>query len=821
MADYAAVPEELKNRDQWVTWKYIPDPKAPDKPKKLPFNPRTGKAADSTNAQTWASFEIAVRAAEQHRHDGVGFVFSKDDPAFGGDLDDCIADGSIAPWAKQIIDDMQTYTEISPSGGGVKFFGIGALPHSIKRFGAKIPEAIKPLDAPGGIELYSSGRFFTVTGRHLPGTPQTLHDVNGALDCLVATLIKEEEAERAEPRPRTYTEDTEYLYVWAERIIERAVQTLAQAPEGSLHDTRIAMGRLCGGLIPLGLATSNDLEQRLYAARTPSAHHTTERKAIRDGLAMGEQKALEQPEPPPQPHFDDEGYAVCPVHGTRLPAAKNGNGYKCHQRDASTATGWCDFWWKGKGYVEPAALGTASTSPIVGELVEPAPARRFILHSIDDLRLLPPVTWLVPHEVPASLLTVLCGPSEAGKSFLSLHAAMTVARACPDRAVIYVAPEGGSGYLKRCEAWLAHHGGEQPKNLLFVLRSVPMLDTLMVEDFITTVRSYNPILVIFDTLARCLVGGDENSAKDVGLFVENCNIIQRAIGAAVLIVHHTGKTGNYRGSSALYGAADSWIDFVNDDGFITVSCGKAKDWKPFEPRYLRMVERAESVVLLSADGVSQRGGKLTEGQRKVLEALAMDIFRGPGAKQTQIANATGINEKTLYRILSRLKRDFMIDQGRRGDPYTITMKGLDEIKAYHRALRAQRAEELAGDISVGGAEVSQLATNSHELSATTPPILSHSHSPFKGESERVREEEIGTEGDLFPDEETTPTEPLPPALLPPAERTSGFDLGYVRALFTAGNEAAILMHYRLNRRVDCRGKDNETILALARQEVGP
>lgn len=814
--DYAAIPEELKSRDQWVTWRYIPDPKAPNKPKKLPFNPRTGRAADSTNPQTWASFEIAVRAAKERRHEGIGYVFSENDPTFGGDLDDCFTDNTLAPWAEKIINDMQTYTEISPSGEGVKFFGVGTLPHSIKRFGAKIPASIKPVEMPGGIELYSTGRFFTVTGQHLPGTPRTLHNVNGALDRLVAALVEEGE-ERAEPRPRTYTEDDEYLHIWAERIIQRATDTLAQAPEGSLHDTRIDMGRLCGGLIPHGLATSGDLEQRLYAARTPSAHHTTERKTIRDGLAMGEQKALELPEPPPQPHFDSEGYAVCPVHGTRLPKAKNSNGYKCHERDISTATGWCDFWWKGKGYVEPAALVTVSTSPIVGELVEPTPGR-FILHSIDDLRNLPPVTWLIPHEVPATLLTVLCGPSEAGKSFLSLHAAMTVARACPDRTVVYVAPEGGSGYLKRCEAWLAHHGGQQPRNLLFILRSVPMLDGLMVEELISTIGPLQPILVIFDTLARCLVGGDENSAKDVGLFVENCNIIQRSVNAAVLIVHHTGKAGSYRGSSALYGAADSWIDFVNDDGFITVSCGKAKDWKPFEPRYLRMVERAESVVLSPAENVSPRGDKLTEGQRKVLETLALDIFRGPGAKQTQIANATGINEKTLYRILSRLKRDFMIDQGRRGDPYTITMKGLEEIKAYHRALRAQRAGELAGDISVGGEQVAELSTNSHELSATTPPILSHSHSPL-GESEKMREEEIGTE-ELFPDEEQQTTEPLPPALLPPAERTSGFDLGYVRVLFTAGNEAAILMHYRLNRRVDCRGKDNETVLALARHELG-
>src|SRR5687768_6221367 len=117
---YDVIPAELRQRDQWVTWKYVPDAERPDKPKKLPFNPRTGRPADTTNAQTWASFELACRSAYDRRHEGIGFVFSDSDPTFGGDLDDCIEDGTIAPWAQAIIDAMATYTEISPSGGGVK-----------------------------------------------------------------------------------------------------------------------------------------------------------------------------------------------------------------------------------------------------------------------------------------------------------------------------------------------------------------------------------------------------------------------------------------------------------------------------------------------------------------------------------------------------------------------------------------------------------------------------------------------------------------------------------------------------------------------------
>lgn len=756
-----AVPQELKTQPAWVTWRYVEDARHPDKPKKVPFNPRNGKPADTTNAQTWADFTTAVRAARERKHAGVGYVFTADDDTFGGDLDDCIDNGDLAPWARAIVEAMDTYTEISPSGNGVKFFGLGHLSENIKRFGDKIPASIKPAGTPGGIELYSTARYFTVTGQHLAGTPTTLRNVNGALARLVAALAPPEEA-APPPSPRNLTTGDDYLRSWAERVIERAEETLRLAPDGSLHDTRIDMGRLCGGLIPHGLATADDLEQRLYAARVPNAHHTTERRAIRDGLGMGEQKALDLPEPPQQPHFDSEGYAVCPAHHVRLPAAKNGNGYKCHEKDTSTATGWCDFWWKGEGYIPPRASGTTEPVIVAGELITATPSPNVVpvphyqLYKLSGLRALPPVSWLIDGEVPAGLTTVVCGPSGAGKSFLAVDYALQVALCHPDRAVIYIAPEGGSGYHLRASAWLAHHNvTREPENIMFILQAIPLLTPQAVSEFVATIRSVHPILVIVDTLARCMVGGDENSAKDIGMFFYHTDQIRQETGAAVMIIHHTGKAGSYRGSSALYGAADSWVDVANDDGLITVSCGKAKDWQPFAPRYLRMVETCESVILLPSDQVSQRGAGLTEGQRKTLETLALDIFTGPGAKRSELIGATGIPEPTMYKILSRLKRDGYISQGKRGDPYYITENGMSAIRNYHRDLRRSREQQVIVDphqnakLSNYRETISQLSDSDLANYQTIPP-------PPLGGREIV-DSKIESSGDseLFPDDNLT------------------------------------------------------------------
>jgi predicted transcriptional regulator len=328
--------------------------------------------------------------------------------------------------------------------------------------------------------------------------------------------------------------------------------------------------------------------------------------------------------------------------------------------------------------------------------------------------------------------------------------------------------------------------------------------------FITTIKHFDPVLVILDTMARCLVGGDENSAKDVGMFIEGCDEIRRQTGAAVMVVHHTGKSGNYRGSSALYGGCDSWIDFANDDGLITVSCGKAKDWKKFEPRYLRMVETRESVVLLPAEQVSQRGAKITEGQRKVLETLALDVFQGPGAKAAQIMSSTGIPEKTLFRILSRLKRDGMIGQGNRGDPYTITHNGLTEIKTYHRALRESRETEQTLDIAQPNALLSRLSptvTTDSDTTVTsvTPPYI------YKGVTVQggvgVGAPVMGSgwrEVELFP-EEPQPTE---------VKNYMALDWEYLRQCYEAKDMAGISRHCAM------RQVDPETVLSRIEQELG-
>jgi primase-polymerase (primpol)-like protein len=123
---------------------------------KIPLDPHTGRYASTTDSLTWGTFEEAVRRAEEHGL-GIGFVFSSGDPFVGVDLDKCrnAETGEVEQWAQEIIEELDSYTEVSVSGTGVHIIAKGKPPASIS----------KTLSEFGGkIEMYSQERFFTVTG---------------------------------------------------------------------------------------------------------------------------------------------------------------------------------------------------------------------------------------------------------------------------------------------------------------------------------------------------------------------------------------------------------------------------------------------------------------------------------------------------------------------------------------------------------------------------------------------------------------------------------------------------------------------------------
>jgi hypothetical protein len=156
------IPAELRDRPQWVLWKRI---ERDGKPTKVPFS-AAGRAASTVNPATWATFDDVVAAIRTDKsYSGVGYVFAKDDPFVGVDLDDCRdpASGTIKPWAEKLIAELDTYAEISPSKTGVKLWCKATLPTDQTGKRTNYED--------GQIELYQSGRYFAVTGQAVSSRP--------------------------------------------------------------------------------------------------------------------------------------------------------------------------------------------------------------------------------------------------------------------------------------------------------------------------------------------------------------------------------------------------------------------------------------------------------------------------------------------------------------------------------------------------------------------------------------------------------------------------------------------------------------------------
>ncbi|MGB0732860.1 MAG: AAA family ATPase, partial [Pontibacterium sp.] len=286
--------------------------------------------------------------------------------------------------------------------------------------------------------------------------------------------------------------------------------------------------------------------------------------------------------------------------------------------------------------------------------------------------------WLVDEHLQQGGVTVIYAPPGAGKSFFSLDLSFQVAK--QDKRVVYVAPEGRTGYRKRTKAYMQHHKVKTDQIDFVFGNQLDMLDDENVTLFIEQIRfSGGASLIVLDTLAS-LNTGDENSAKDMQAFMRACGRLQDELDAAVLIVHHTGKSGSSeRGSSALRGAADVMIELTNEDSIIKVSCSKSKDSEGFATYYLRLVQidlgnDENSAVLLPSDKVvTLDSDALTERQQEVVDWLAE--FWEDGARTSDLREALNMPRSTLFATLKTLKRRGIIDRDGKYDPYILTVKG--------------------------------------------------------------------------------------------------------------------------------------------------
>lgn len=314
--------------------------------------------------------------------------------------------------------------------------------------------------------------------------------------------------------------------------------------------------------------------------------------------------------------------------------------------------------------------------------------RGLVLRMDDEIEQLPPVPWLLDGILPANGLTALYGAPGAGKSFIALDLALSIAanfpwlgRTLQAGTALYLAAEGLSGLSQRMRAWKAFHRKTGRVGVGFVTTAIDLLQPATIPrvcDVAAQLSQIAPVqLVVIDTLARSMVG-DENDTGDMSRVVANADAIRTGTGATVLLVHHTRKDSDLeRGSSALRGAVDTLLLCRDSDDGRELVCEKQKDAEQFSPIPFRLVAgHGSCIVQASGSGSSEdareQAEPMTKARRAALTALA-EAFTTKGASATEWMKASSIPDRTFFRARTWLVHEGYVSEN--GSRYLLTPSG--------------------------------------------------------------------------------------------------------------------------------------------------
>lgn len=239
--------------------------------------------------------------------------------------------------------------------------------------------------------------------------------------------------------------------------------------------------------------------------------------------------------------------------------------------------------------------------------VPPAPAPRATVRRLSEFAGLERrgPGYLVKGLLQRRSYAELFGQPGEGKTFVALDIAYHVAAGQPwmgrkvhAGTVLYLAYEGIGGMVKRAQA-LRQKYGDKDVPLYIAGASCNLREPAGRAQLAQTLTELaeKPALIVVDTFARALMGGDENSAQDVGAFNSAIAALIESTGACVMIIHHSGKNkaAGARGSSALLGAIDTELEV--DEGAVTAR--KQRDIELTDPVGFKLVPM---VVGLDEDG---------------------------------------------------------------------------------------------------------------------------------------------------------------------------------------------------------------------------
>jgi hypothetical protein len=640
------VPEELQQYPQWVVWKAAKITKRDGTVKitKVPYNPKTGKPASTKRRGDWATFDDVCEALLMGGYTGIGFVFTADDPFVGIDLDNCVDEsGSLRSDARRAVDELQSFTEKSPSGKGLHIICKGELPGG------------GHCDNKTGREMYQEGRYFTITADTLEGLG-TVKMGGAALKALYSDWFGQSASNDEKhtigdldwdsEAPLVSLDDMPIGESWKALIRDGEGLNKYTDPEGG-PDRSAALFAVCQEMKSAGVNVESILTvltDKDYFLSSAALDRRGNRESAKEWLWK---------------------YTLAKVLA-----------------DSQNIVNLFD-----------------DLSPL--ESKERAPVGRGLrfISGGELIRDIPPVEWLIQQYIEANTLGIMFGEPGVGKSFIALDMACCIAtgeawQGLPVKQgpVFYIAGEGHAGIRRRLKAWSVRRG-VVPENVMISSTAVALTDGEAVQNLIQTIKAMTkkygkPALIVVDTLARNFGGRDENSNQDMGLFVQHMDQLKHELQTTVLIVHHSGQ-GNKdraRGASALKGAVD--IEHrveARAGGTIALQTTKMKDAELPEPVLLRLHsvdlgEAGNSAVVVKADEfVDDPEPPMTKQQKKIWEILKHAMTGAGGdildnSLLVKTCESQGINKARVGEALKHFEAQDLIIVDRKNRPLLIRLK---------------------------------------------------------------------------------------------------------------------------------------------------
>lgn len=558
-----SIPLLMRQARRWAPWRAIWN-ETKGKYEKIPHRAAKPEYGLSNKGQAgWCGFDEALAAyranidgpalfnrdGERVVFGGVGYLMTGPHGVSGIDLDHCVKDGQIDPWALEIAAKFDSYTEVSPSGTGLHIM----LADNIGSDWTNHEVQTGPWGRMMGIEVYggNEGRFLCVTGARIEGP---CHDMRPIREGALETI----EARHRKKRTSAEIEDLRLPDLLPAELM-RDISDLELSPQ--------AANFLYEGPGP------GDRSNQLYSVSVALAKAGLDSEEILSALEANE-FAMEIALDHRHQDYDKALRYLWKEHCQKASAKV--------KKELEELTGSFD------------ALDPLPAVPEPDNRhadLSPVKAVRFAPISPDKFLLRKPMQWLVHGLLPRAGLAVIYGASGSGKTFLTLDIVASISRGVEWRGKrvsagrgVYVVAEGADGFRSRIQAYCDFHGVDPAKFAVGVIPDVPnLMHSIETDLLIAGIKTYGKIdYVVVDTYARVMVGGNENDAKDTGTMVAHCARIHKETGAMVILVHHSGKdtTSGARGSSVLRAAADVEIEVSSPPqgkGGRTARVSKMKD----------------------------------------------------------------------------------------------------------------------------------------------------------------------------------------------------------------------------------------------------